>query len=220
MAQWFVDNILWLLPLGGIGFYLLVKWGEQVRRQRLVAAYEQRGFRRLPEGHLQPLMGPDRFWLLNQPRWHEVTELALGEHQGREVLQFKLSLPDALGRSQHQTATLIRDAGALPVFHLRPETLRDRMGTVMEYGGIDFPALSRYTGVYTSDDDPAQAPEQFLPGPLLDWLSQDSGWCIEARGGHLLVFQAHALVRGPKDIDLHLDRALTIYELLREEETD
>lgn len=215
MGQWLADNILLVLVVLVAGGGALAWLAERRRRQKLVAGYTALGFERLPEGHLAPLMGPDRFWLLNWSRWRRVGELARGHWHDHEVLQFRLTLPDALGRGQHQTATLIRDAGALPEFHLRPETLRDRMGAVMGDGGIDFPALSRYTGEYCTDGDGGERADEVVPDALLAWLKHDSGWCLEARGGHLLVFRVHALVRREADIPEHLDLALEVLQQLR-----
>jgi hypothetical protein len=212
--QWSLDLILALLAFLLAAGMALGLWSERRRRQRLVDGYARLGFERLPEGHLAPLMGPDRFWLLNQPGWWRAGELARGERGGHEIVQFRLTLPDAIGRGQHQTATLIRDAGELPEFHIRPETLRDRMGSVLEDGGIDYPALSRYTGACVTDGDGAERPEELLPEALLQRLHEDSGWCIEARGGHLLVFQGHKVCRGPADIEQQLDRALWIHQQL------
>lgn len=214
MSQWLADHIVWALALlvaAGVGLAVL---GDRRRRQRLVAGYAALGFERLPEAHLAPLMGPDRFWLLTHTPWWRAAELARGHWHGHEVVQFRLTLPDAIGRSQHQSATLIRDAGELPAFHLRPETLRDRMGAALDEPGIDFPALSRYTGAYTTDGDGADSPAAILPAQLRDYLHRDTGWCLEARGGHLLVFQAHNLVREPRDIEEQLDTALWMYRVL------
>lgn len=212
MAEWLTDNVFWLAPaVAALGIWLTLL-GERRRRARLAAGYEERGFERLADGHLAPLMGPDRFRLLTLPRWYAAMELAQGQWRDRDVLQFRLVLPDALGRKQQQTATLIRDAGELPPFMLRPETLRDQVGEAMGDGGMDFPALSRYTGRYCLEEEPEKNPRWHLPRDLMDWLERDSGWCLESRGGHLLVFQCHSLVRKPEDIEVHLDRAVWIWK--------
>lgn len=212
MTEWLIDNVVWLAPAVAALGVSLTLFMERRRRARLARGYEVRDFQRLPDGHLQPLMGPDRFRLLTLPRWYQAAELAHGRWRGRDVLQFRLVLPDAVGRKQQQTATLIRDAGQLQPFMLRPETLRDQVGQMMGDGGADFPALSRYTGRYCLEDDPGNNPRWHLPRDLMDWLERDSGWCLESRGGHLLVFQCHSLVRTPEDIDTHLDRALWIWK--------
>jgi hypothetical protein len=209
-----LDQILTVAALVLAALALLAFFAERRRRRLLVVAYERLGFERLPEGYLAPLMGPDRFWLLNRPAWWRAVELARGHWHGREVVQFRLTLPDAIGRSQHQTATLIRDAGELPAFHLRPETLRDRMGAALGDAGIDYPGLSRYTGALTTDGDGADTPGEVLPTELLEYLQRDSGWCLEARGGHLLVFQGHNLVRTPADIEWHLQQAAWMHARL------
>lgn len=215
MAEWFTNNALWVaLAVAALGFWL-TRLAERLRRARLARGYEERGFQRLPDGHLPPLMGPDRFRLLKLPRWYLATELAHGQWRERDLLQFRLVLPDAVGRKQQQTATLIRDAGKLPDFMLRPETLRDQVDEVMGDGGADFPALSRYTGRYVFQEEAASNPRWHLPRDLMDWLERDSGWCLESRGGHLLVFQCHSLVRTPADIDTHLDRAVWIWKSLQ-----
>ncbi|GEM_PF-6793885 len=214
MIQWLADNVVLVavaLLAAGAGLALA---HERRRRQRLVAGYARLDLERLPEAHLAPLMGPDRFWLLNQPAWWRAAELARGHWQGREVVQFRLTLPDAIGRGQHQTATLIRDAGELPAFHLRPESLRDRMGAALGDAGIDYPALSRYTGASTTDGDGGATPRDILPTELLEYLQRDSGWCLEARGGHLLVFQGHNMVRTPADIEWHLQQATWMHARL------
>lgn len=214
MTQWLADHIVVLLVLAAVAGAGLAIAYERRRRQRLVAGYEGLGFERLPEAHLAPLMGPDRFWLLARAGWWRSAELARGQWRGQEVVQFRLTLPDAIGRRQHQTATLIRHAAASTPFHLRPETLRDRMGNAMGETGIDYPALSRYTDAYCTDGDGADTAEALLPEQLLTYLQRDTGWCLEARGGHLLVFQAHNLVREPRDIEKHLDKALWIQDVL------
>lgn len=218
MIQWLADNVVLVaVALLAAGAALALGY-ERRRRRRLVDGYARLGFERLPDAHLAPLMGPDRFWLLNRPAWWRAAELARGSWRGQEVVQFRLTLPDAIGRSQHQTATLIRDAGELPAFHLRPETLRDRMGAAMGESGIDFPALSRYTGASTTDGDGADTADTLLAAELLDYLQRDSGWCLEARGGHLLVFQAHNMVRTPADIEWHLEQAAWMHQVLSDSE--
>ncbi len=116
MTAWLVDNgVLVAALLLAVGAVLAAGY-ERRRQERPVVGYARPGFEQLPEGHLSPLIGPDRFWVLIRPAGWQAAELARGSWHGREVVQFRLTRPDGIGRGQHQSATLIRDAGALPAF--------------------------------------------------------------------------------------------------------
>ena len=81
------------------------------------------------------------------------------------------------------------DAVQLPTFLLEPENFFQREGAYLAFHkDYDFKAHPDFLRTWQLSGDDEEAIRAFLTPELLDFLSEFSGFCLEASGDRLLVY--------------------------------
>ncbi|MEE2739088.1 MAG: hypothetical protein VX435_12740 [Planctomycetota bacterium] len=91
-----------------------------------------------------------------------------------------------------------------PAFHLRPESKRDIIGSVLQFQDIDFDDHPEFSKAFVLKSDAEDDTRKFFDQELLDYFSEHPGIYFEMTTGMFLLYRKHRLLK-PAHADCYRD---------------
>jgi hypothetical protein len=185
-----------ILGIAGLVAFILViaHWVEKKRTETLELTAGHLGLSFSPKEGGELMAELAGFQLFRSGHGRKLSNVIAGDTGELQLAIFDYQYTTGSGKSQHthkQTVAAVRSARLhLPTFYLRPETVFDRIGSVLGMQDIDFETHPAFSSKYVlKAEDEAAVRQRFTPA-VLAFLESQSGITVEGGGDRLILFQA------------------------------
>ncbi len=201
-----------------VGLIAWMKFNDHRRARTLGASAEQLGlvFRREGDADLKASLS--HFNLFNQGRARKLRNLVVGDAGEINIAIFDYQYTVGGGNHQAtigQTVALLESPELkIPEFTLRPESIFDKLGTVLGMQtDIDFDTHQEFSRLYLLKAADEAAVRALFHEDLIRVLEQKKRACIEAVPGRVIIYNARQR-RKPAELKQFFAEALELFNLL------
>jgi hypothetical protein len=168
---------------------------NRLRREHLQAAAETMGLGFVPQAD-------DAFWnrvapfkLFNRGRDRKILNIVQGETDEFELTIFDYHYTTGGGEHQqrHRRVVTLMESNELriPSFTMRPESMFDRLGSVLGMQDIDFSTHPTFSKMYLLKGEDEQGIREFFDDSILSLMERKEKLCIEAVPGKMIAYSSN-----------------------------
>lgn len=154
--------------------------------------------------------------LFKQGTSREIRNILRKHSADGEAIIFDYEFEQASGDSSiqyHQTVAAFWVPNRnLPEFCLRPENIFDKIGELFGRQDIDFDLTPQFSKCYRLQGQSEPAIRAAFNFNVLQFFSQNPGWCLEGKGKWLVIYQINKQVK-PEELSVFLQQRNQISQL-------
>lgn len=210
------------LLIGGViaGIGLIVGyafWADKKRREGLQRVAEEMGLEFFTEGSSTLQSQLTGFKLFRTGRSRKMSKLIQGASDEVQISIFDYRYTVGGGKNSHtysQTVAALQSRElSVPDFTLRPESMLDKLGGMIRMSDIDFDSHPKFSSTYLLKGPNENAIRALFGPQLLSYFEQQSGICVEAAPGMLILFRTGRKI-SPAGIKEFLSKGYEVYGML------
>ena len=172
---------------------------NRMREDNLQAVAEEMGLKFVSRADEEFQHRVSDFKLFNKGHRRKILNIVVGETDDFDLTIFDYHYTTGGGQHQqrHKRCVALMESPTLtvPVFTMRPESMFDKLGSIVGLQDIDFDDHPEFSNLYLLKGDDEQQIRDFMDDSILTLMANKKKLCVEANPGRIIVYYSN---RPPK----------------------
>lgn len=220
LKSYIVEHDFIIIAAVFVVIYLLKRWYEKKRTNKLSMVAQRLGFSFYEQGQSDTLAKHKGFILFNNDESESIKNELSGYRDGLKVSVFGYKYSETTGTGEDRSTSTYQQTvvsieakrTSFPTFQLSPENWFDRLGQKLFGNDIDFENHEKFSKSYTLRGDDNTAIRELFSHEVIFYLESQTGLYIEAKDNVFIFYEPNKRC-DTEDIEALLDKAVEVFRL-------